>query len=228
LRVIVITCNKYQWLCQPFAYLFNRYWSELQPVVVAGFSQPNFHLPPNFSYHQIDRDDYPANLWSDGMIKLLKEIPDSHFVLLLEDYLLCRTVDHEAVRGCHEYILNQPDILRIDLTADRLYAGGMKDVESCGRLDIIETPSDTPYQFSTQAGIWNRQKLLDILIPGKSAWETELYTPIPDTLRVLGTRQYPVRYVNAMNNGKLKRNEIGKLAQEHQDYMNQQGWFSHA
>jgi hypothetical protein len=226
LRVVVPTCDKYLWLVQPFTYLFNRYWSELQPVVVAGFSRPDFHLPPNFTFYQIAREDYPANKWSDGMIKLLQNLPDQHFILLLEDYFLCRTVDHTAVDSCYEYIKDKPEVLRIDLTADRLYAGGMFDLESYGRMDIIETPHGTPYQFSTQAGIWNRDRLLEILIPGRSAWESELYTPVPDTLRILGTRQYPVRYVNVMKSGQLQRAELDKLDPEHQEYLAKQGWFS--
>jgi hypothetical protein len=227
LRVIIPTCNNYLWLVQPFAYLFNKYWSELQPVVIAGYARPNFHLPPNFTFFQIDKEDYPASRWSDGMKTLLLNLPDQHFILLLEDYFLCRTVDHAAVASCYEFIRDKPEVLRIDLTADRLYAGGMFDLESYGRLDIIETPHGTPYQFSTQAGIWNRDRLQEILIPGRTAWESELYTPVPETLRILGTRQYPVRYVNVMNASKLQGKELDKLPIEHQEYMAQQGWFSH-
>lgn len=228
LKVIVLTCNKYQWLLQPFMYLFNRYWSELQPVIIGGFSYPEFYTPPNFTYQLIDRYDYPPNKWSDGLIKLLMQIPDRHVVLMLEDYWLSRTVDHEAIIGCYHYIKDRPEVLRIDLTADRLYAGGMFDVESFGRLDIIETPHDSPYQFSTQAGIWNKERLFEILQLGKTGWEAEIQTTVPPEMRVLGTRQYPIRYVNAMDKGKLQRDKIATLAPEHLDYMNQKGWLNYA
>ena len=35
LRVFVTTSDRYLWALRPFAHLFNRYWSELQPVVVS-------------------------------------------------------------------------------------------------------------------------------------------------------------------------------------------------
>lgn len=228
LRVAVYTCDSYQWLLQPFSYLFNKYWSELQPVVVGGFSQPDMWLPPNFTYHRIDTYNYPANQWSDGLLKFLLQLGDEHIILFLEDYLLCRTVNHQAIMGAYHYMKDRKEVLRMDLTADRLYAGEMRDIDSFGYLDIIETPNTSPYQVSTQVGIWNCPRLYEILSLGKTGWEFEIQTKVPDTMRVLGTRQYPVRYVNAMLKGKLMRDEIAKLPAEHLDYINRQGWFNRA
>jgi hypothetical protein len=104
----------------------------------------------------------------------------------------------------------------------------MFDVESYGHYDIVETPHDSPYQFSTQAAMWNTRLLRSLLKPDKSAWETELQTQVPAEMRVLGTRQSPIRYINAMYQGKFQRDLVSKLSPEHLDYINRQGWFSHA
>jgi hypothetical protein len=134
---------------------------------------------------------------------------------MLEDYWLVRTVDVRGVSACYEYIKDKPNVLRFDLTADRLYAGGMVDADYWGNYDIIETPSSTPYQMSTQAGIWNKYRLLELLQPNKSAWEVEIHTSVPDTMRVLGSRQYIVRYANAVLKGKLDREQLQLLPPEH-------------
>ena len=216
LPVVVITSDKYLWAMQPFACLFNLYWSSLQPVTVGCFQRPPFKLPPNFEVIQIDPHNYPADRWSDGLIKLLKTVHEDHFVFMLEDYFLSRTVDVAGVTACHEYIRNKPEVLRMDLTADRLYAGGMFDVEGWGHYDIIETPETTPYQMSTQAGIWNKRLFLELLVPNKSAWEVEIHTQVPATMRVLGTRQYLVRYSNALLKGALDPRQLALLPPEHQ------------
>lgn len=210
MRVVVLTSDKYAWAMLPFSYLFNIHWSELQPVDVYGFARPNFKLPPNFTFHSIDRNNYPANRWSDALIRVLQSFDDLHFVFMLEDYWLCRTVDVRGVDACHQYVRNRPRVLRIDLTDDRLYAGGMFDVEAWGSYDIIETPHGTPYQMSTQAGIWNRQLMLSLLEPGKSAWEVEVQVMPPDNMRVLGTRQRPIRYANAILKGKLDKEQVNR------------------
>lgn len=217
LRVFVEVSDKYLWTLRPFAYLFNVYWSSLQPVVVAGYARPGFRLPDNFVFHQISERNYPAEKWSNGMIEFLSANSDEHFVLLLCDYWMSRTVDTSGVKSLHEYMKYKSNVLRMDLTADRLYAGGMFDLEGWGHYDIIETPHGTPYQMSTQAGIWNRKLMLDILVPDRTAWDVEIGTQPPGHMRVLGTRQLPVRYANAIKKGVIDPDQIQSIPQPHLD-----------
>jgi hypothetical protein len=91
----------------------------------------------------------------------------------------------------------------------------MRDLESWGHYDIVTTPHGSEYQMSKQAGIWNRKNLLSLLVPGKSAWEVELHTQPPEEMTVLGTRQYPVRYANAILKGKLDDTQLKQLPAEH-------------
>ena len=203
MRVVVPTCQAYYWALRPFAYCFNTYWSEMQPVLIGGFEPLTFNLPGNFEFISIDEKSYPAKRWSDGLIKLLRSIDDYCFVFMLEDYWLTRGVDHAAIESLDEYMRMHPDILRIDLTADRLHSGHAKDIGTWGHLDILETNSDTPYQWSTQACIVNRENFLACLQPGIAPWDWELRGNelIPEGLRVLGTRQWPVRYINSVGMG---------------------------
>lgn len=218
LKVFCITSDKYNWALVPFAYLFNKYWSTLQPVTVMGFNNP-YPLPSNFRFHSIASYDYPAEQWSDALIKFLQGVQDEHFVLMLEDYWLCRTVDVRGVTACYEYMRNKPNILRFDLTDDRQYAGDKINIGAYGSYDFIETLHGSPYQMSTQAGIWNKKLLLDLLEPNKTAWEVEIHTQPPSNMRVLGTRQSPVRYANAIHKGKIDFGELAKIPQEHYPYV---------
>lgn len=215
LRVFVEVSDNYLWTLKPFAYYFNIYWSTLQPVIVAGYKKPDFQLPPNFKFHQIAPENYPADKWSDGMINFLSKQDDRHFILLLCDYWLCRTVDMRGIDACYEQMTMHNNVLRFDLTDDRQYAGGVKDIGYYGSYDIVETPHGTPYQMSLQAAIWNKKLLLDVLKPGMSAWETEIHLQPPSNLRVMGTRQRPVRYANAVLKGRIDYDQLGKIPKEH-------------
>lgn len=220
IKVVVLTSDSYVWAVEPFSYLFQKYWSELQPVIVAGFSRPQFVLPSNFYFHKIDSIPYPAEKWSDALINVIDTaITDEYFILMLEDYWLTRTVDHRGVMACVEYMMARPNVLRFDLTSDRLYAGGAFDVEAWGSYDIIETPADTPYQFSTQAAIWSKTLMRQLLVPGRTGWETEIYTAPPADMRVLGTRQMPVRYANAILKGKLDWGQINTINRYDREYV---------
>lgn len=219
LPVYVEVSDKYLWTLGPFCHLFNTFWSELQPVTIYGFSKPHFQLPQNFTFHKVSQSPYPAHMWSNALIEFLSTTQDELFVFLLCDYWLSRTVDHRGIASLADYMKNKPRVLRMDMTADRLYAGGMFDVESWGSYDIIETPHNTPYQMSLQAGIWRKSLMLELIHEGMTAWEVETHIAPPANMRVLGTRQYPIRYANAVLKGKIDSKQIDMLPDGHKQHV---------
>ena len=194
---------------RPFSYCFDAYWGSYwggQNVIVAGYEKPA-DLPYYMSFYQIANDEIPADKWSDGLIRLLSSTQDEFFIFMLEDYLLTRPVDLHAISALGDLMSENSQILRIDLTTDVLHANGdsrdASDVGYLGSIDLVEKKPGTQYRFSFQAGIWNKQKLLDILVPDRSPWETEMYTPIPEGDLIYGTRQWPVRYANLLWKGNI-------------------------
>lgn len=220
LRVFVITCDKYSFALKGFVMQFQKYWSELQEVVVCGYTPVD--LPPNFSFLQIAATEYPSNQWTTGLAQVLRRIDDSHLIILLEDYWLCRGVNHQAVNTLYELCQLHPQILRMDLTDDRQYNGHAQDFEYVsyyGYNDIVWTPPDSPYQSSLQAGIWNRRLLLEVLHEGESAWQFEIGKTGENIrnrsdLWVLGTRQRPVRYANVFKGGDVSKMNLEGLTKE--------------
>lgn len=200
MKVVVYTCNEYADVLPGFAYLFQVYWSTLQPVAYAGC--PKMDLPQNFEWYSVK--SRVAERWSDGLIEFLRMLDDDIVCWLLEDYFLVRTVDHKAIESLADYMRMHPDVLKIDLTGDRLHSGAAEDVDYWGHVDLFRTPWTTPYQFSIQAAMWNRKHLLSLLRPEMSPWDFELRSDFPEHLHVLGTRQYPVRYVNFLGMGLAK------------------------
>lgn len=217
LRVIVVTSDRYLWALKPFSYLFNQFWGEKQPVLVAGYNPPTWRLPPNFAFHSISKHDYPQEKWSNAFIELLNSIPDEYFVLMLEDYWLTRQVDTNAVDVFHKFMAQTGDIVRFDLTNDRLHAKGdcrnAQEIPPIDHYDIVYTPPDTPYQMSFQAAIWSRGLLLQVLEPDKSPWEVELHTQFPPDFGVVGSRQWPVRYANAIRKGAIDEDQLKMIRQ---------------
>jgi len=216
IRVFVYTSDPYLWVLKPFCYLFNNFWSELQEVVIGGFTPPQFTLPDNFIFHQIDKNPYPKEMWSNGLIRFLQDFNDDIFVLMLEDYLLCRTADCAGVSTLANYMRQQDDVVRFDLTADRLHGQGMHDIESFGHYDIIACDKDAPYEMSLQAAIWNRRHLLSLLKSNLDPWQVEMYIDMTSQpFRVLGSRQWLVRYSNLMLKGEIMDYELEHIPEPH-------------
>lgn len=209
MRIVIPTYRKTHWALKPFTTLFNKYWPYASADIMC-YSKPIFRLPKNFKIVSVDPIDYPRNLWAEGLCKYLEMISDKAVVVLLEDYWLTRMVNVDGISVLENVIGD--NVLRVDLTTDRLYAGGVTDIGHIGYFDLVEAPG-SQYQMSLQAGMWNRELLIKVirqLKPGNmSSWDVELEgTNVVNAsgYRVFGTRQNPVRYINGINdaNGIIK------------------------
>ena len=206
LRVFCFTCDKYLWAIEGFAHQMGKYWPGIE-IVVVGFTEPDFDLPENFSFYSVGKfDDYPADRWSNATIDFLNSVDDELFILMLEDYWLTRKVDDRAIRLLDWYLRKYPHISGIDLTSDRLYGSNLRDYQSLDVLDLVINDPPAPYHFSLQARMWRRSEMLRYLKSEETPWETEIdgsRRMVVDGSIVLGTRQIPLRYLIAVQNGKV-------------------------
>lgn len=236
MKIIVLTNRKHHWLLPGFCYLFNRYWSQDQDVTIATYGTVEQKLPENFSFLSIDDENYPAQRWTDGLIRLIERIEEDHFILMLEDYYLIRSVRIDLVNKFYGFIetangiTSSPHILRVDLTSDRaskpheLYAK-IRDGEI--QAQLIQSRIHAHYLMSFQAGIWNRVLLAEVLRPGESPWQAEIRGTQRlrrrDDLIVLGSLDQPVKYQPIWRSQK-KKLQINKLPAIDAAILRAQGW----
>ncbi len=217
--MVVSTSQRYAWAMTPFAELFNEFWGASQPCYYYGCQKQV--LPDNFIH--VKTVNTNQSQWSEALIEFLNLIPEKVIVLMLEDYWLTRPVDSLGLYYLADFIQGIDNVLKIDLSTDRMYARG--DPRSavpygyCGHFDLIRTTNDIAYQMSLQAAMWNKEKLLSLLVPGKSPWEVELQTKVPDDYIVLGTLQHPVKYANVILKGSIDQNQLSLLSPAHKESM---------
>lgn len=216
-RVFVLTSDKYILAIRPFAYLFNKYFGSDVEVVVGGFTPPTFDLPHNFSFHSIGAwKDYPVDRWSDGLIKFLNDMPDDVFMFFLEDMWIVRPVYREVVSMACDYMDQFKYVARLDLTTDRLHAGGVSMYGKLGHVKLVHSDPNSQYHLSTMPALWRKEHLLRVLIPNETPWQVEISgTPRLGNLRheviVLGTDANPVNVTlafRAQQPGKLLLDQV--------------------
>lgn len=205
-RILVLTSDKYVSAIRPLSYLLNFYWPDHPEVVVGGYTPPNFKMPRRFIFHSIgNQEDYPIGRWSDGLIKFIQDVPDEVFMLMLEDMWPVRPVMSDVVTMCYWYMQQFKYVARLDLTGDRLYAGGVKFYGNMGHVDLVWSDPESPYHMSMMPAFWRREHLLRVLVSGESPWDVELIgTPRLSAMRdviVLGTNAWPYKCTLAFRGG---------------------------
>jgi hypothetical protein len=206
-RIFCFTSDKTLSALRVFAHLLTKYWPMHPDVVVAGFSQPDFNLPPSFQFRSIGKfERYPIGEWSTAVIEFLYSMSDVHFIWMQEDLWLLRQVDRNAVTAMCQMMLRKPDIGRFDLCRDRANNADIQNAGYLGYLDLVESTPQIVYHFSFQSSIWRRDTMLACLAPHETPWQAEIAgnKRLADTgKRVLGTRQSPLKYLIAYQRGEL-------------------------
>jgi hypothetical protein len=213
--------------------LFNKYWSSEQEVLVAGFAEPEFDLPDNFSFISLgEQEQFPFNLWSDALHKLIGIIDDEAFILMLEDYWLTRHVMLDAVSILYRYAIQFKYTLKIDLCGDRLYAFGADlTYDTVSYIDLVKSMPGSPYHMSLLTGVWRRDNLDRVLIPGESPHDLELIgtTRVShfQDLLVIGTRQWPVRHTLGLRGGDHTKLNLSEMKPKDIEELRTLGYFAH-
>jgi hypothetical protein len=209
MKTVVFTSDHHQWLLKGFLHQWEKYkgkGNEPLDLEVAGFTRPSF-LSPDVPFFSIGAfSDYPIQRWSDGVIKYLQSITDELVLILLEDYWLMRTINRAALDTAKALMLDHPHVVRFDVAADRMFAKNARYIGNMGTLDICSAKG--AYSLSFQASIWRREMLLEVMQPGETPWQAEISGSgrlNEKPFGVVGTYQWPICYLIAVNKGKLDR-----------------------
>lgn len=243
MQVLVITSEKYYKCLSPFMYQWSKYAhfgddERTFRVTVCLFKQTDFFMRDLcYVYSAGDQADWPVSRWSEKLMKILDEVADEQFILMLEDYWLTRPVDTHGVRMLFDYARQFNNVLKIDLGMDRLYINGgstflygANTYDNVGYLDLIKSPPETPYQMSLWGGIWNREQMRRVLVPGETPQDIEIAGTrrVTDDQLVLGTRQAPMMHGNiyqSRNKGKPVYEDAGwKIKSSDLEFMIESGW----
>lgn len=202
-----------------YLHLFNRYWGlAVTDTIICGFSNPmvgEFAVPlPECSFYSIGNfADYPSQKWSDALINVLDNVAEDIFILMLDDYWLTRQADIRAVKMIYDYMHQFKNVIKFDLADERLYVDsgskylwGHNTYDTLGYLDLIKSDHASAYHMSLWGGMWRRDLLKELLVPGETAQQIEMNGTYRlgqrgNDLLVLGTRQCPVRHANVIQRG---------------------------
>ncbi len=163
--VLVVSCDNYSDVWQPFFELFKRFWGNCPyPVYLL-----TNHLRPQIEDVSIINvgDDIS---WSDNLIAGLQQIKEDYVFLFLEDLMLEGIVNSEKVKEVFDWtIVNQINYVRLNPSTK-------PDLPYNSTVGIVS--KGTIYRASVVVCLWKKNVLSALLKKGENAWEFEKYGSI--------------------------------------------------
>ena len=159
MKIIVCSCDKNADLFEPFHHCMEKYYPKHPEVIYFTETVEN-------PYYKTICKNYPIDMWSRRIRESLSEVKDDVVLLMLDDV----------------FIRNRVDVNRIKYI-ERLFGGRLAfvnfekefgdDNEDIG-LDRIKRRKSGLYRISLMCGLWDRNKLMDILSGDHDPWFIEI------------------------------------------------------
>jgi glycosyltransferase involved in cell wall biosynthesis len=157
--VLIMSCDKYQDLWQPFFTLYNKYWKHDYKTYIGTETK-------ECKYATTIKTQ---GVWSKRVREALEQIDSEYIIFLLDDFFFHREVDQTRI----EYVLSQFDKETASVNLEQAY--DEQDIESTLKGFKLRQ-NKRPYLNSCQPTIWNRKKLIERLQKDQTPHEWELST----------------------------------------------------
>lgn len=215
LSILVLSCDQYKDLWAPYFDFFFKYWPDCPFKVYLGTNTEKFEHP-----HVTQLFSKEKSSWSEELMIILEQIPDSHILLSLEDYFIYDTVDTDDILRYFEIAQHtEAAFLRLAVFPHRFRSlhpsSTMPPFDDIGFIH-----KNSKYRINLQLAIWEKKSLQSLLVEGESPWEFELQGSIRSNdldkkfLTVLSDQrssivQGPVKYFcGAVTQGKWMRDAL--------------------
>jgi hypothetical protein len=162
LSVLVLSCDKYKDLWDPFFTLFSKYWSDCPCKI---YLCSNNYEYKNGKIITIKTGDDIT--WSLTVKKCLQEIDSRYILLLQEDFLLRSPVDNSEIQRLFQVVK------RMQAGCLRLYPSPPPQKIISGENNIGEILKGSEYRVSLQAAIWEKRVLSSLLKEEEDPWQFE-------------------------------------------------------
>lgn len=169
LSLLVSSFDDYSDLWPPFFELLFKNWEKVDV--------PIFLITNELKYDDTNTSNdnkiislclSKKNTWSESVIEAISNIETKYILFSLEDFLLKELVDVSKIEDTIEF-LTKNDAAAVYLNKNRFNHLKFKSNENFKLIDPA-----TPYVVSTQAAIWDKDKLLEVLETYESAWDFEI------------------------------------------------------
>ena len=163
----VLTSDKYNFLLEGYAELFNKHWDSDIQVVLLGFDTPSITLPNNFTFESLGQQS-DWNTWSGPLIEYFSNVEDDYFFLCFEDHYIVDDVELDLMDEALTYC--DGDIDKVYLMID----GNTITSEYKGNFHNSRDAKGANVNNSLLPAIWKREFFLRLLDPKiKTAHEFE-------------------------------------------------------
>lgn len=173
-NIYISTSNKYHHCLQPFAYLFNKFWSADQQVTFLGYDTPTQQLPSNFNFISLGEQLGPE-WYGNDLRTFFESIDDKQFIYTMEDQFILDYVNTDLINVLLEQC-NSKNVGRACLT-NSIFQDHMSKkhdpYKQVNDYELIRYSQNSAFRITCEWSVWDKEYLCSYLKDGLDPWQFE-------------------------------------------------------
>ena len=158
--ILVLSCDKNEDLWQPFHILIEKYYPNHPEIIYATETLKN-------PYYKTISKNYPLELWTKRIRETLNEINDNIILTMMDDDFIREPVDWRRIEYLKDQIKGNMGAIYFEKSFDK------GDIET-NIEGIKKRQHGSDYEVCINCGIWQKDKLLDIISRDSDPWDVEI------------------------------------------------------
>mgnify|MGYP003635773610 CR=1 FL=1 len=173
-NIYISTSDNYHHCLQPFAYLFNKFWSSTQKVIFLGYKEPTQKLPSNFSFISLGEQLGPE-WYANDLRKFFESINDKQFIYTMEDQFILDYVDVDLINTLISQCAGE-NVGRACLTNSIFQTHMNKKHDPYKQVndyELVSYAQNSAFRITCEWSVWDKEYMCSYLKDGLDPWQFE-------------------------------------------------------
>ena len=160
MKILVLSCDKNVDIFDAFHHCIEKYWKNHPEVIYAMETIKN-------PYYKTICHNEPLERWTKRIRETLADIDDEQVLIIMDDFFIRQPVDTKRI----EYLSKELKGNIATFCFEKSY--DINDVDT----DIVgmkKRQHGSDYEVCINCGLWQRDKLIDVLERDSDPWDVEL------------------------------------------------------
>lgn len=159
MKILVLSCDKDKDIFEAFHHCIEKYYHNHPEIIYTTETIKN-------PYYKTICKNYPINKWTRRIRETLQEIDDNEILIIVDDCFIRKQVDEERIEYARSNLKGNIAMFNFEKAFDS------NDIESCLK-GFKKRQHGADYEVSIMCGLWNKEKLLNVIAEDSSPWEVE-------------------------------------------------------
>ena len=160
MKILVLSCDKNDDIFYAFYHCMEKYWKDHPEIIYATETLQN-------PYYKTICYNIPLENWTKRIRQTLNDIDDEQILIIMDDFFIRKPVDVKRIEYASKHLKGNIAVFGFEKSFD-------SNDEDTPYKDFKKRQHGSSYEVSINCGLWQKDKLIDVLSRDSNPWDVEL------------------------------------------------------